>query len=91
FNVQGQQKFYWPATFALARAYVDQLERSGGLGADGVAMARTALADLEDAPASERRASLTQMATHLEHLAAESEDSERLSNLAETVRTLTTE
>ena len=88
FNVQGQQKFYWPATFALARAYVDQLERSGGLGAEGVAMARTALADLEDAPASERRASLTQMATHLEHLAAESEDSERLSMLAEAVREL---
>ncbi len=91
FNVQGQQKFYWPATFALARAYVDQLERSGGLGAEGVAMARTALADLEDAPASERRASLTQMATHLEHLAAESEDSERLSMLAETVRELATD
>ncbi len=91
FNVQGQQKFYWPATFALAQAYVDQLERSGGLGAEGVVMARTALADLEDAPASERRASLTQMATHLEHLAAESEDSERLSMLAETVRALATE
>jgi len=91
FNVQGQQKFYWPATFALARAYVDQLERSGGLGAEGVAMARTALADLEDAPASERLASLTQMATHLEHLAAESEDSEQLSMLAETVRELAAE
>ena len=88
FNVQGQQKFYWPSTFALARAYVDQLERSGGLNGQGLAMARTALADLENAPASERSASLTEMATHLQHLAAESEDSDKLSKLAETVREL---
>ena len=27
-NVQGQPKLVWPASFALARAYVDQLERS---------------------------------------------------------------
>ena len=51
-------------------------------------MARTALADLENAPASERSASLTEMATHLQHLAAESEDSDKLSKLAETVREL---
>ena len=30
-NTQGQPKFVWPPTFALARAYVDQLERSQGL------------------------------------------------------------
>ncbi len=30
FNAQGQQRFVWPATFALARAYLDQLERSRG-------------------------------------------------------------
>ena len=27
-NTQGQPKFVWPPSFALARAYVDQLERS---------------------------------------------------------------
>ena len=27
-NTQGQPKFVWPASFALARAYVDQLERN---------------------------------------------------------------
>ncbi len=30
-NTQGQPKLVWPATFALARAYLDQLERSQGL------------------------------------------------------------
>ena len=35
-NTQGQPKLVWPPSFALARAYVDQLERSQGLeaGAD---------------------------------------------------------
>ena len=32
-NAQGQPKFVWPPSFALARAYVDQLERSSGLSA----------------------------------------------------------
>ena len=35
YNVQGQQKFVWPATVGLARAYLDQLERSKGLSAAG--------------------------------------------------------
>jgi hypothetical protein len=88
FNVQGQQMFHWPATFALAQAYVDQLERSGGLPSARVARVRTALVDLENAPAEQRSASLTEMATHLAHMAAESEDGATLSKLAETVREL---
>jgi hypothetical protein len=88
FNVQGQQMFHWPATFALAQAYVDQLERSGGLPSARVARVRTALVDLENAPTAERNAGLTQMATHLQQLAAESEHSEKLWKLAETVQEL---
>ena len=30
-NVQDQPKFVWPASFALSRAYTDQLERWKGL------------------------------------------------------------
>ena len=88
FNVQGQQMFKWPATFALARAYVDQIERSGGLPAARVDRVRTGLAQMENAPAAEREAGLTQMATHLAQMAAESEDSERLMRLAETLKAL---
>ena len=40
-NVQDQPKFVWPATFALSRAYTDQLERWKGLSADKVAAVRT--------------------------------------------------
>jgi hypothetical protein len=88
YNVQGQQMFYWPATFALAQAYVDQLERSGGMNAQGVAMARSALTEMESAPAAEREARLSQMAAHLQQLAAGSEHGEKLWKLAETVKEL---
>jgi hypothetical protein len=66
FNVQGQPKLVWPATFALARAYLDQLERSKGLAADEIAASREALADAEKASDTERRERLTQVATRLE-------------------------
>jgi hypothetical protein len=46
-NTQEQQKIVWPPSFALARAYLDQLERSKGLGADAIAATRTALTAAE--------------------------------------------
>src|SRR6266567_4545492 len=46
-NVQDQQRLTWPASFAVARAYLDQLERSHGLAADRISAVRTALANAE--------------------------------------------
>jgi hypothetical protein len=66
FNVQGQPRFVWPATIALARAYLDQLERSKGLAAGEIAASRDALAGAEKASDTERRDGLTQLATRLE-------------------------
>src|SRR5206468_3345102 len=40
YNTQGQQKFVWPPSFALARAYVDQLERSAGLAPSRISAVR---------------------------------------------------
>src|SRR5947207_3066706 len=37
-NVQDQQRVVWPASFVVARAYVDQLERGKGLAASRVAV-----------------------------------------------------
>ncbi|MFQ5747765.1 MAG: LVIVD repeat-containing protein [Gemmatimonadota bacterium] len=88
FNVQGQQEFVWPASFALARAYVDQLERSGGLPGARVARIRTALAGLEAASPAERRPALTRLATRLEQMAGESADGGKLRDLADTLREL---
>ena len=44
FNPQQQRRIEWPARPVVARAYLDQLERDGGLGAER----RTALAGLLD-------------------------------------------
>ena len=88
FNVQGQQKFVWPATFALARAYVDQLERSGGLNEAGVASVSRILSDAESASGSHRAEYLTELSTWLSEEATGSHDAERMYQLAETVREL---
>jgi hypothetical protein len=61
-NVQGQPKIVWPPSFALARAYVDQLERSKGLASDKIASVRQELTGAESASGAARRASLTNRA-----------------------------
>ena len=43
FNVQNQQKIVWPRNLIVAKAYVDQLERSQALPADRIAALRTAI------------------------------------------------
>ena len=48
-NTQDQQKLKWPQTFVLARAYLDQLERSKGLPADRIKSARSTLRRLRNA------------------------------------------
>ena len=57
-NPQGQPKIVWPASFALARAYVDQLERSGGVSGSKVKAYRAALAEAETKRGAERQAAL---------------------------------
>jgi hypothetical protein len=46
-NVQQQKRFDWPRTLVVARAYVDQLERSGALSVDKIAEVRKAIQDAE--------------------------------------------
>jgi hypothetical protein len=49
FNVQNQQKIEWPKKLVVAKAYLDQLERSQGLPAEKIADVRKAIADAEKA------------------------------------------
>ena len=65
FNAQGQPKFVWPPSFALARAYVDQLERSGCLGSAKIASVRQGLSSAERASGAQRREALTQVGAQL--------------------------
>ena len=90
FNAQGQPKFVWPPSFALARAYLDQLERSRCLSANRIAAVRQGLVAAERASGAERRDALTQIAAQLEGDARGSCDAPRVGKLAGTVRDLGT-
>jgi LVIVD repeat len=70
-NTQGQPKLVWPPSFALARAYVDQLERSRGLEAARIAAVRESLAAAEKAKGTARQDALTALATELDADAGE--------------------
>ncbi len=87
-NSQGQPKFEWPATFALARAYVDQLERSGGLSRPRIAAVRQALTGAERASGASRREMLTKLAIEISGDAARSRDPAKMRMLARSVRRL---
>jgi hypothetical protein len=87
-NAQGQPQYIWPATFALARAYVDQLERSDALSTDRLASVRRELATAENASGSARREALTNLSTQLEGEAGRSSDAAKVRMLAGAVRDL---
>src|SRR5712671_6890435 len=87
-NAQDQQQLVWPASFVVARAYLDQLERTNGLAPDKLAAARKALAAAEQASGQGRRDALTQLATQLKGDAPGAADQAKLGMLAGTVTDL---
>jgi LVIVD repeat len=90
FNTQGQVKFSWPATYSLARAYLDQLERSNGMDAGKIADARAQLARAEKAGGPERQQTLTQLVSRLETAVKGAGDAAKVQLLAGAVRQLAT-
>ncbi|MGH7677349.1 MAG: LVIVD repeat-containing protein, partial [Gemmatimonadaceae bacterium] len=87
-NVQGQQKLVWPPSFPLARAYVDQLERSGGLSAGRITAVRSALTAAESAAGAQRRDALTGLAATLDSDVGGSRDAAKVRLLSAAVRDL---
>jgi len=87
-NVQDQPKFVWPATFALSRAYTDQLERWKGLSADKVSAVRTALSGAEAASGAARRDALNALAGQVRGYANGSSDPQRVQWLATSISDL---
>jgi len=88
FNTQDQPKITWPASFVVARAYVDQLERSNGLAADRVKAVRQALDQAEKSQGQARRNALTQLGTSLGQDASMSSDRAKVQKLADVVSQL---
>jgi len=88
--VQNQEKIEWPRQLGVAKAYVDQLERSQALPADRIAALRQAIQSAESshmkrselvklkglAPSLEKSAAMTKSAA----------DSTRLQSLAEILK-----
>jgi hypothetical protein len=89
-NVQDQPKLVWPASFVVARAYLDQLARSNGLASGKVAAARDALVRAEQVTGQERRAGLEQLAAQLGGDAAGAADQAKVRTLAAAVADLAT-
>jgi len=82
-NVQNQQKIEWPDKLVVAKAYVDQLERSQALPADRVAALRKAIHEAEK---SHKTAGLSSMAASVDAAAASAKDeadAKRMHALAE--------
>jgi hypothetical protein len=88
FNTQGQVKFTWPKSYSLARAYLDQLERSQGMDAAKIAAAREDLAQAEKASGAKQQKTLAQLVSRLELAAAGAGDAARVRTLADAVRGL---
>jgi hypothetical protein len=88
FNTQGQPKIVWPPSFALARSYVDQLERNKCLSSARISAVRQGLESAEKASGSARSTALNQMTTQLEGDARGSCDGAKVQKLAASVKDL---
>ncbi|HEX6717828.1 MAG TPA: hypothetical protein VF088_11995 [Pyrinomonadaceae bacterium] len=86
-NVQNQQRIEWPRTLVVAKAYIDQLERSQALPADRIAALRQAIQSAESS--QKEMAKLKELAPSVEQGVASAKstsDSTRLQALAEILR-----
>jgi hypothetical protein len=87
-NAQGQPKISWPPSFAMARAFADQLERSRGLTAQRLSAVRDALAGAERATGAARRDALSKLAGELDADAGSSSDANKVRMLQRAIRDL---
>ena len=89
-NVQNQQKIEWPRNLLIAKAYVDQLERSQALPSDQISSLRQAIQSAETSHLNKKDvAKLKTLATPLEQNAASAKsaaDTSRMQALAEILK-----
>jgi hypothetical protein len=87
-NAQEQPKLVYPPTFALARAYVDQLSRSSGLSATRASEVMAELLRAEQRRGADSRSALLSLASRLGGEAAASGDASKVRTLAATIADL---
>jgi hypothetical protein len=86
FNVQNQQRIVWPAKLVVAKAYLDQLERSQALPVDQIAAVRNAIQSAESSRLTRGLAKLQSLARSLKESAQTAKsaaDAKRMQALAE--------
>lgn len=87
-NPQDQRRITWPVHFAVAKAYLDQLGRSGGLMGDRFEAVTKEIADAEGMSGADRRRALQRTAGALDRDARTSTDAARVRALAAALRAL---
>ena len=87
-NPQHQEPFVWPASFAVARSYVDQLVRNKGLAPAKITRITAGLARAEKLAGAGRRAALEKLAGEVEQAAGQAKDAARVQKLAAAVADL---
>ena len=87
-NPQHQEPFVWPASFAVARSYVDQLVRNRGLAVARTGRIAAGLNRAEKLAGADRRAALERLAGEIERDAERAADAARVRKLAGAVADL---
>jgi len=87
-NAQDQQQLVWPASFVVARAYVDQLARDNGLSRERCGAITAMLRRAEQLQGDARRGVLQQLAADLQRDAPGAADQAKVGMLARTVTDL---
>jgi hypothetical protein len=87
-NAQGQPKLVWPATFSLAKAYLDQLARDNGLSAERRSAILTELNHAEATSGGARASALSALASTIDADVNGAADQAKVRLLANAVRDL---
>jgi hypothetical protein len=88
FNPQHQPRFVWPASFVVARAYLDQLERNHGLAKGRVSNVAKALNKAEKQNGKKQAETLMKLAAELDRDVQASSDPNRVMRLSASVTEL---
>jgi len=88
FNAQDQPKIAWPPTFALAKAYLDQIERKECLSATRVTELRTAIGLAERASGPQRASQLRALSDGLVSDARGGCDNQKVQKLLQALKDL---
>jgi hypothetical protein len=87
-NAQEQPKMVWPPSFALTRAFLDQLQRNNGLASARITSVRGELSRAEGLSGQARRDALSQLATQLHGEANSAADQAKAHMLATAIADL---